>query len=155
MMLRLAFQRFFKDRRGVAAVELALALPILTVMALGSIDLARGFSYKMNLQQYAQSGADFIVANGESIPTEAQVKTEVAAVSGLATTAITVTKWTECNRGKNGTLPYDTCPGSSDEKANYMQIAVTDTYDPILDIKGIADFVQSTSLTGTAIVRIP
>ena len=155
MIRRFLNNRLRRDNRGVAAVELALALPILTVMALASIDFVLGFSYKMNLQQYAQSGADFVVANGETSPTDSEVKTEVKAVSGLPETAITITKWTECNRSKNTTTAYGSCPGASDEKANYMMVSVTDTYTPILNLKGIADFVKATSLTGTAVVRIP
>ncbi len=151
--MRYIFRKLRPDARGTATIELAMALPVLTVMALASIDFVLGFGYKMNLQQYAQSGADFVIANGENLPTDAQVSTEVAAVSGLDPAAISVTKWTECNQAKQST--YGSCPGASDNKANYMQIAVTDTYQPILAIEGIADFVPSTALTGTAVVRIP
>lgn len=44
-------------RRGVAAVEAALALPLLVVLVFGSIELARGIFFKQSLSIAAYEGA--------------------------------------------------------------------------------------------------
>ncbi|MDC0887310.1 pilus assembly protein, partial [Altererythrobacter sp.] len=78
MIMQLS-KRLERSQRGVAAVEMAIVLPVLSIMALASIDFVFGFTQKIELQQYAQAGADFVVANGDTAPTEAEVKAEVVA----------------------------------------------------------------------------
>lgn len=148
-----AFHRLRRESRAVATIELAIVLPVLAIMALGAVDFVRGFTFKIKLQQYAQSGADFVVANGEDLPTAADVKAQVVTLSGLDAADIDVTLWTECNQAKQSA--YGTCPGASDVKVSFMQILVTKTYNPILAINGIANFLPSTQMTGKAIVRVP
>ena len=147
------FKTLITNRRGTATLEIAIILPTLVMLSLAAADFTRGFTNQLELQQYAQAGADFVVANGEILPTDTAVETEIVAVSGLTASAISVAKWTECNQNKQAA--YGDCPGNADVRANYMEISVTDTYQPILNVKGIADFVQPTQMTGTAVVRIP
>ena len=141
-----------RAQRGTSTIELALVLPVLGVLSLGAIDFAMAFGMKLQVQQYAQSGADFVVASGASVPTTDAVKAEVATVSGLAPTKITVTKFTECNQVK--VVIFNLCPGASDTKISYMTIEVQDTYTPMLNIEGFADFVSTTTLKGRTTVRL-
>lgn len=153
MMCRLT-SRLRRNQRGTSTIELALVLPVLGMMTLGSIDFAMAFGVKMKLQQYAQSGGDYVVAGGESAPSSTDVQSEVATVSGLEAANITVTQFTECNAVKIATVGV--CPGVSDFRVDYMQIDVLDTYEPILNIKGIADFLGGNKrLTGSVVVRLP
>lgn len=151
-------ERFLKhlhgNSQGTAAIELGLILPILSMMALASADFVAGFAQMTSLQQHAQSGADFVIANGETIPTTSQVQDQVVALSGLPKSAVTVTAWTECNAAKLSSGLVD-CPGLSDLQAQFMKVDVTDTYEPILDIDGIADFVGKRTMKGSATVRLP
>ena len=71
-----------RAERGTSTIELALVLPVLGVLSLGAIDFAMAFGMKLQVQQYAQSGADFVVASGASVPTTDPVKTEVAPSAG-------------------------------------------------------------------------
>ncbi|MXO55415.1 TadE/TadG family type IV pilus assembly protein [Pontixanthobacter gangjinensis] len=153
MMMRL-LSILRRDSAGTAAIELGIILPVLAMITLASADFVMGFGYKMNLQQYAQSGADYVVASGATLPTDTDIKDEIASLSGLSTSKITIAKWTECNAKKTLDI-LGLCPGSSDVRARYIQIDVADTYDPILDVSGIADFVQSSKLTGSVVVRLP
>src|SRR3546814_4004783 len=43
------------DRRGVAAIELAFTLPVLTFLSLGAFDVARMLSAQIDYQQAARS----------------------------------------------------------------------------------------------------
>ena len=61
-----SFERFRREQRGVAAVELAIALPILTVCALCAADLGR-FALQRTWVSYAASaGAEYAVANADN-----------------------------------------------------------------------------------------
>jgi len=146
-------ERLVRDRRGASLIELGIGLPVLIMLALGGCDIFGGFAADMRLQQYAQAGADFVVASGDTAPTTAAVQGQVASLSGLDPSKISVTTWTECNQSKNAT--WNNCPDTSDVKVNYMQIQVTDTYQPILSIPGYASFIGATALSGTTIVRLP
>lgn len=153
MMVLRNIRNLLGNRAGTATIELAIALPVLSMMALGSIDLVLGFGHKLTLQQHAQSGADFMLANGEKAPTMAEVKAEVKDVSGLPDSAIQVQRWTECNQVK--VAGFGLCPGVDDKKVSYMEITVTDAYTPIIQIEGVADFVQQQNLSGSVVVRLP
>ena len=142
-----------RSDRGTAVVELGLALPVLLVLALAATDFVSAFSYKLKLQQYAQAGANFVVAHGENDPAPGDVKTEVASLSGLDASKIKITRWTECNQSEQD--EYDTCPGSSDVKVSYMQIEVEDTYDPMISIDRYSEFLGATDLVGSVVVRLP
>jgi Flp pilus assembly protein TadG len=146
-------QGLLTDQSGAAAIEIAIITPVLVMMALGAVDFVRGFSNQLELQQHAQAGADFVIANGEDIPSDAEVESEIVALSGLEAEDVTVVKWTECNQAKQAS--YGGCPGNGDVQADYMQITVTHTFEPILDIEGMADFVGTTEMRGTAVVRLP
>ena len=65
---RFAGQR--KKRRGVAAVELALLLPLLVFVCMAAIDFARVAYALVILQNCARNGAlyEFYSASGNSLP---------------------------------------------------------------------------------------
>ena len=156
MMRRLAPTRLLRavlrGERGTSTLELALTLPVLGILSLAAIDFAMAFGMKLQVQQYAQSGADFVVASGAAVPSAADVKAEVVAVSKLDPANVTVTKFTECNQVK--VVVFGVCPGLSDVKISYMQIEVQDTYTPMLDIEGIADFAKTSTFKGRTTVRL-
>lgn len=136
---------------GNATIELALVAPVLLTMALGVIDLAMGFSHKMQMQHYAQVGADYVVATLETNPQASDVKDEVANASGLDKGKISISEWVECDGVKN---PNETqCAKIDALQYNFMQIDVSDTYQPMLDIPGLADYVGNTRNVGSVTVR--
>ena len=142
-----------RDERGTSVLELALVLPVISMLSLAAIDFAMAFGMKLQVQQYAQAGADFVVASGATPPTPEAVKAEVVAISGLNASEVTVTRFTECNAVK--VALFGLCPGLLDVKTNYMQISTVDTYEPMLNIDGIADFMTTSQMTGRTIVRLP
>lgn len=140
------------DAQGTAVLEFGLSLPLLCMLALAGADFVFGFAHKIALQQYAQAGAEYIVAAGEDVPTDAQIAAEVKAASGLDASKIKVKRFTECNQAK--VLSFGLCPGVADVKVNYIEIKVTDTYTPMLSIPGYANFVKTTSLEGKTTTRM-
>ena len=51
--MRGALRRLPNDERGVAAIELAMIAPVLALVMLGSLDLARAIATKISLEQAA------------------------------------------------------------------------------------------------------
>ena len=148
------FSTLHRDDRGTAVIELGIALPVLMVIALATVDFVGAFGQKMQLTQFAQAGANFVVANGNTAPEVDAVQAEVIAASGLTAKQVTVSKFTECNALKAAVI--NVCPNPlSDIKVNYMKIEVTKSYDPILNIRGFADFVGTQNLKASVIVRLP
>ncbi|WP_324827352.1 TadE/TadG family type IV pilus assembly protein [Qipengyuania zhejiangensis] len=142
--------RLKREDRGNATVELALATPILLTMALAGVDVALGFVHKLEVQQYAQVGADYVMSEMENVPLAAQVKLRVQEASGLDVGKITVTEWIECD-GTKTALPA--CLNSGSTATKYMKISVQKDYTPLLNIKGYADYVKTFTHTGSVTLR--
>ena len=141
------------DQKGTATIELAIATPVLLMFALGGIDLALGYVHKLEVQQYAQIGADYVMSEMETLPVAADVKLRVHEGSGVPLGKITVSEWIECD-GTKTMAP--TCVGllTGAEQTKFMQISVDQDYEPILDIKGYADFVDTFTATGSVTLQV-
>src|SRR5215468_10679281 len=50
-------------RRGAAALELALVMPLLILLALGCVDFGRYAYYSIGVQNAARAGAEYAVMN--------------------------------------------------------------------------------------------
>ena len=142
-----------RDTRGTSVVELAFALPVLCVLALAGVDFALAFSKKLEVQQYAQAGADFVVANGDTAPTPSAVRDEIVALSGLPADKITITQFTECNKVR--VVTFGACPIGVPNQVDYMQIRVAKEFQPVVQVNGISDFMSTRDLTGSVVVRLP
>jgi len=62
--LRHFFARVAGDQSGVAAVELGLLAPVLTLMMVSVIDIGLGIYRKMQVEDAAQVGAQYAMRNG-------------------------------------------------------------------------------------------
>jgi len=142
------------DFQGAAVVETALAMPVLLVLAFAFIDLTQGFAFRMSMQEYSQTAADFIIASGTNTPTDAEIQKVVSDSSGLPTSAVKVTHSFDCN-GKSASTTSNGCPNADDLRVDYITVKVTATYTPLLKIADFADFVPAQSISQSATVRLP
>lgn len=150
----------FRDERGASLIELGLALPILSFMLLGMVDMARGFAAKLKLEQAAQSTIEAVQQRGyfhdlTSSPTSLSlIKAEAEARAGTGSVA-TATAYIECRNGASRTtaaLP-GTCPGGQ-TTARYVAVAIAKTYTPMFGVELAGANVNGTySLTGVAALR--
>ena len=139
------------DQKGTATIELAIATPMLLMFAFGGIDLALGYVHKLEVQQYAQIGADYVMSEMETLPTNVKIKARVHEGSGVPLGDITVARWIECD-GKKNSLPA--CINAGFDYSQYLSIEVDQDYEPILDIKGYADFVDTFTATGSVTLQV-
>lgn len=150
MRWRSSLARLLGDRRGASAVQLALATPMLGFALLGSYDLARGFSARIDLAQAAARSAELATSYGQ-VRTDYTLLGQEAAASaaraGFPEAVARVDVWLECNGVRAG-QNVEICPGGQ-SYARYVAVRIDATYVPVFGLLGSAF-----PLTGQATVRV-
>lgn len=120
-------RRLGGDKGGVSVIELALALPILSVMLVGLVDVASCFSAQMSIQQAAARSLEAVQTGG---PTDdfAYVRAEAAAAAGVPLSQVVVDSWLECNNVRQA-ASVTACSGTQ-VSANYVQVTINGSYTP-------------------------
>ncbi len=140
------------NKAGNATVELAMVMPIVLMMALGGIDFALAYTHKIKVQQYAHLGAEYVMGSMENVPSKVIVAQSISDATGLPLGSIRVTDWTECD-GSRQPLGAPVCINPAAVETKYMKIDVSESYTPILNIEGIADFMSRQTHTGSVTLR--
>jgi Flp pilus assembly protein TadG len=122
LLLRLA-----RDRRGASIIEMALALPVLSVMMLGLIDVASCYSAQMSIQQAAARSLERVQVSGSSTDFT-YVKTEAAAAADVPVSQVTVETWLECDYVKQGTT-VQSC-SANQVASKYVKVTINSSYAP-------------------------
>jgi Flp pilus assembly protein TadG len=146
------------DQRGNSFVELALIAPVLAALVLGTVDISRAVSIKVQMEQAAQRSLELAQVNSYSkasdLTTAVQNEAQTAAGSG---SSATVTAWLECNHDTTKQLDYDTGSCSSGQTyARYVSVTVTSSFTPVF---GTTYFSGAKSdgtvpVTGFAVLRM-
>jgi Flp pilus assembly protein TadG len=124
------------DRKGSSVIEMAIAAPIFAAFLIGMVDLGRGYSTKLQLEQAAQRTIEYVQRNGFQPGQENTLKAEAATAANVASTAVTVTSWLECYNGGATTTKLFTQGCSSGETyARYVSVDITKTYTPLFRVK--------------------
>lgn len=143
---------FARDQRGTSVVELALIAPMLAAVTMGIIDLSTGFSRRMEITEAVNRTVEKIAARNFQIPSNATgpdftyIKADAAEAGGVPVSAVTVSRWLECNGVEqndfNGTCPADDsraeCQvsnpnpdlGCAPVMARYIQVRIDTTFKP-------------------------
>ena len=120
------------DRRGVSVIELALTLPILSIMLVGLVDLASCFSARMSLQQAAARSLERLQVGGTTSDF-AYLKTEAASAAGVPESQVAIDSWLECQQGTNPPVrqaaTVQACTGTQ-VSAKYVQVTISSSYSP-------------------------
>jgi Flp pilus assembly protein TadG len=150
-----------RDQRGAAIIELALVAPVFALMTIGIVDMSNAFSRKLALEQAAQRAVEKIMQTTQTDTVEGTLTTEAICqangtnddgtckTSPITTNNVTVTWRRECTDA-SGTMtpapgsPYassadfdldaNACPTGTAKEAEYIQVALTDTYTPMFPI---------------------
>ena len=150
-----SLKRFCREQSGVAAVELAIALPILTVCVLCAGDLGRLALQRTWVSYAASAGAEYAVAHGFKATAITTAATSAAPVSGVSISpapsefygCATATGVTASTQG--ATCPSSTSTGGAAGK--YVSVTATMPFSAMFDAAGIS---YPSTLAATAVVRI-
>ena len=123
------FARLREDTRAAAVIELALAAPILATLLIGMVDIGRGYSMKLQLEQAAQRAIEKVM-NGQADRTSiAALKTEAATTAGVDESAVTVDFWLECDGARQ--TSYDSnCTGTAISR-RYLTVQISKAFSPM------------------------
>jgi Flp pilus assembly protein TadG len=101
----IARKLFCSDRRGIAAVEFALLLPVLSAFLIFVADFGLAFNVKLKLLSAIAAGAQYAQTNGSSLTTSnfAAFSTAVTTViQGVAGSSTDITVTTKINNSTDG-----------------------------------------------------
>jgi len=154
----------FRDARGVASVEFALA----SLFMFGIISVALDFGY--NMQQKLKLGsaveqAAIIAYNEQTGSDTSRISNFVVAAAGTKNTptvVVTCNGSNSCGDGKCSCINSSggfisaascnaTCAGSNATSGNYMKIVATSTYNAVIVPN---KWLNGTTMTSSAVVRL-
>lgn len=152
-------KRFCREQRGVAAVELAVAIPILTLCALCAGDLGRFALQKTWVSYAASAGAEYAVANADNgfdATKIAAAATAATGPSGGISISPAPSEFYGCATAtgvaastQGATCPSDTSTGGT--AGQYVSVTATMPFSAMFSAAGIS---YPSTLTSTAVVRI-
>jgi Flp pilus assembly protein TadG len=146
--------RIAADERGASVIELALTAPILAALLIGMVDISRGYSVKLQVEQAAQRTIEKVTLQElTSTNYSAILKTEGAAAAGVAESAVVPDYWLECN-GTRQASSVTSCPDGQ-SYAWYISVEIAKTYTPLFRTRFAGSNTNGTfTLHGEAGVRI-
>lgn len=121
------------DKRGAAIMELALVAPIFATMLVGMVDIGRGYSMKLQLEQAAQASIEKVM-NGQADKTSAAaLKSEAATTAKVAESAVVVDYWLECDNARQSS--YDSSCTAGAISRRYLTVQISKTFTPMFATK--------------------
>lgn len=160
MSVRAFVSRLRSEQQGTAVLELGLAIPIVFVLLLGLIDIARGYSIKLQLEQVAQRSIEKVMNGQADRSTMAAIKTEAATAAEVPETSVTTTAWLECRTG-TGSPTFYYYPADDDQMCStgqigrrYLRVTINKTFSPIFDFRWAGTNADGTyTIQGATSVR--
>lgn len=141
------------DTRGLAAVELALVVPVLAVFLIGMVDLGRGFSAKLQLEQASQRAIEKVMNGQADVTVATALQTEAALVASVPISQVTVDYWLECDGVRQATYASSCSTGAAYRR--YMSVAITKSFVPLFSTRFEGAKADGTyDVTGITSVRI-
>jgi len=156
------FAPLWSDERGNSFVEMAFIAPVLATLLVGTVDISRGVSTKLQLEQAAQRAIERVQVYGYGAAGKTDVsslQTDAATAAGITATSSnpTITAWLECNHdGTQHTYSSDastTC--GANPYARYVAITVQSSFTPLFGTKFFpgANADGTVTVEGYAVVR--
>jgi Flp pilus assembly protein TadG len=146
-----------RSEEGTSIIEMGFAAPILALMLIGMVDMSRGYSAKLQLEQIAQRTVEKIQNTDyvESTDYKTALKAEAAAAADVATTAVTIDSWLECTNNGVKLSFTASCTDTSHAYARYAEVSIQKVYTPMFKTRfGGAEANGTYTLVGTAGVRV-
>ncbi len=131
------------ERRGTATVELALILPLLILLVLGTTDLGRLFYDAVGVANAARAGLSY-GALDESKSKDTSTITQVASNDVLLIDGVTINVSRICECADTSVVDCET--GTCDEGSPrlYVRVQAEKTFNTVLSYPGIPNSVPIT-----------
>lgn len=125
-----------RDERGSSIVELALVAPLLASLTIGMVDLSRGYSAKLQLEQAAQRSIEKAMNGKKETGLYDTLKAEAAAAAGVSEDAVEVRYWLECDGVSQNSDPatmeadYGKVCEDDEDYARYVNVRIEKAFTP-------------------------
>ncbi|HYC65277.1 MAG TPA: TadE/TadG family type IV pilus assembly protein [Reyranellaceae bacterium] len=153
-----------RDERGGSMIEMALVAPFLATLVIGMVDISRGYSEKLQLEQVAQRAVEKAMQGmqGDNSTTIFQsLKVEAATAAGVPQSAVEVRYWLECNGVSQNSsaatmdADYNQVCQSGQVYARYLNVRIQKTYTPMFSTRWAGANANGTyTLVGQAGLRV-
>ena len=142
-------QRLVDDRRGVAGVEFALALPILVLLLVGMFDYGTLAFQTMEVSTAAHAGADYAMHKGWNA---SAIQAAVTSATGLPVTASPAPQLSNgCLSGNTVVFTTGSTCTSGGTPGSYVIVNAQTPFSPLVAWSGLP---LPTTLSAQAVVRI-
>ena len=128
-----SIRNLLRDRRGSAAVELALLAPFLGVMVVGVVDMSNAYGRKLVLEQSVQRAIEKVMQTTVDTTVDQTIVDEAAAAAGVPKSQVTLDFWLECNGSRKANYDTDEC-SSTETEARYIVVSILDRYTPMFPL---------------------
>jgi Flp pilus assembly protein TadG len=155
------FTRIARDERGASVVELALVAPFLAALVIGMVDISRGYSHKVQLEQAAQRSVEKAMQGKKNTTLFGTLQAEAMTAASVPASNVEVKYWLECNGvsqyQSKATMTADyekVCP-SGQQYARYVEVTITKNYAPMFQTKFLGSKADGTfDVIGKAGIRV-
>ncbi len=144
-------QQIARDQRGTSFIELSILLPFLMLILLGSIDMSRLISTRMDLEQAAQRTTDLALSARPNSANGQYLVNEAAAASGLPADHVQVEIFLACDGTRVGDFNAGCAAG--EQRARYVSVQIQDEVAPMFDWSTLGSFVGVTAFDSTFTIR--
>src|SRR5687768_8082881 len=91
------FRDLIRDERGASIIEMALVAPFLCSLLIGMVDMSRGYSTKLQLEQAAQRAIEKAMNGDKETDLYQTLEDEAVAAASVPASQVEVRFWLECD----------------------------------------------------------
>lgn len=116
---------------GTMAIETAIVAPVLIVLAIGGFEVSSIVARQTELQSAAAEAAAVVrAAVPETVQARTAIRDIVMTSTGLTIEQVSVAEVYRCGTDESYVASKELC-GESDHVNTYIEVAMTDTYQPL------------------------
>ena len=147
-----------RDRRGIAAVEFAIIVPMLLIMTVGMADFGLGIYAYMQTQNASQAGADYALIHLSAFNKDA-IKTAITNATSLSGVSASPDPQRFCGCPGSGGITQIDCSNpvclAGSSAGCYIKSSAAYTYNTVLPYPKVLPFLKNKYvLTSNATVRV-
>jgi Flp pilus assembly protein TadG len=127
-----------RDEGGTSIIEMGLMLPVLATLLIGMVDLSRGYSAKLFLEQAAQRSIEKVMNGEKDTDLFETLEDEAVAAAGVSASAVEVRFWLECDGVSQNSSPstmvadYENSVCDDGEpQARYVNVRIEKVFTPM------------------------
>lgn len=156
-----SFSTLLSDERGNSLIELALVLPLLGTMLVGMVDVSRGYSAKLQLEQAAQRAIEKAMNGQKETALFETLVAESMEAANVSQSAVQVRYWLECGGVSQNSstssmaADYEKKCADNVPYARFVSVQIEKIYSPMFRVRFAGSNGDGTfTLVGKAGLRV-